>query len=836
MKRMHRPFLVFLCAASVSLQALALESRPAAKTPDFVHEIAPILKEHCTECHSGDKKKGGFSLNTHPEWLAGSENGPVFDAKAPARSKVLEVVFSSDRDIVMPPPDEKRLRPSPAQLELLKAWVLSGATWETGYAFKRPSYKAPLKHRLPELPAAIDGRTHPLDRLLDDYLAKHQTALPPLIDDAGFARRLYLDLLGILPEPEVFEKFLKSNAPDKRSQLVDSLLQRKTEYTENWLSFWNDLLRNDYGGTGFITGGRKQISSWLYDAIYTNKPYDRMVRELVNPSPETEGLALGITWRGNVSASQTREIQFAQSISQSFLGLNLKCASCHDSFIDKWKLTDAYGLAAIYADKPVEIARCEKLTGKTAVPAWPFPELGQIDPGASREVRLKQLADLMTHPENGWLARTIVNRFWARLLGRGLVHPVDAMGTQPWSEEILDYLGWHLADSRYDLKATLRLITTSRAYQTQTVARVKDDDTGAFVFKGPRAKRLTAEQFLDLIWQLTDSAPITQDAPVRRGEPSAALLTTTTLTAQPVQIASGPETEQNGTSEPKKPAPVVRTPLTALRKTVELTAKPTRVAGVLRGSTAVRILVNGALQQAPRATAHGQVTELQLTDAFSKGSNTVVLLQNTADAAHSHVWMELQLSFADGSIQRLSTDTSWESAEGFPEEFVKSGKFTLKTPEFANASWNAVVVKAAANEATARQKLLSDFVWAIQPRLPARASLLKSDLLMRTLGRPNRDQIVTSRPNELSTMEALDLSAGKRLSELIAVGAKKIAARPNLSAEALVDWIFVRALARPPQKTEREASLELLGPAPKAQNIEDLLWTICMLPEFQLVR
>jgi hypothetical protein len=270
------------------------------------------------------------------------------------------------------------------------------------------------------------------------------------------ARRLHLDLLGLLPEPTALQRFLDSKDPEKRARLADSLLERKTDSSEHWLTFWNDLLRNDYGGTGFITGGRKQVSSWLYEALYNNKPYDIMVRELVNPSPDTEGYAEGITWRGTVSASQTREVQFAQSISQSFLGLNLKCASCHDSFVDKWKLTDAYGLAAVYSEKPVEIARCEKLTGKTAVRGW-FRQIGQVDANAPRAVRLKQLADLMTHPDNGWFARTIANRLWARLLGRGLVHPVDAMGTQPWSEEILDYLGWHLAQSHFDLKATLRL-------------------------------------------------------------------------------------------------------------------------------------------------------------------------------------------------------------------------------------------------------------------------------------------------------------------------------------------------------------------------------------------
>ncbi len=806
------------------------------KAPDFVHEIAPIFKQHCADCHTGDKKKGGFSLNAHPDWLAGSENGAVFNAKTPAKSKVLEVIFSDDPEVQMPPPKKDRPRPTKAQLALLQSWVLSGADWESGYAFTKPAYNAPFKPRLPALPAPVAGRTHPLDRLFDAYLAKNNLPLPPLADDAAFARRLHLDLLGVLPEPEALKSFLNSTAPDKRTLLAKELLKRKTAYTEHWLSFWNDLLRNDYGGTGFITGGRKQISNWLYTALFTNKPYDAMVRELVNPGAETEGFAQGITWRGTVSASQTREVQFAQSISQAFLGLNLKCASCHDSFIDKWKLTDAYGLAAVFAEKPVEIARCEKLTGKTAVPAWPFPEIGQIDPEAPRETRLKQLADLMTHPDNGWFARTIANRLWARLLGRGLVHPVDAMGSQPWSEELLDYLGWDLAQNHYDLKSTLLQITTSRAYQSQAIGRVKDDDTGTFVFKGPRAKRLTAEQFLDLLWQLTDSAPLTQDAPVRRGEPSPALLSSSTLTAQPIQHSPAPpptvpETPP-GKTAPAKPKPS----LVALRTTVDLPSKPVRASGIFAASPGTRLLVNGALQQAPRAIPHGSVTELQMSDAFAKGENVVVLLQNTPDPAKSHALLELGFSFADGTKQRLASDGSWQSAGGFPEEFVKGNKFTQKTPEFANAAWTPVALSTSVNDAAPKNALLSDFVWAIQPRLPARAALLKSDLLMRTLGRPNRDQIVTARPNDLSTLEALDLSAGKRLSDLVALGAKTIAQRQKLSPEALTDWLFLYALSRPPQPLEREAALELLGSSPSVQKIEDLLWTVCMLPEFQLIR
>ncbi|MEX2026644.1 MAG: DUF1549 domain-containing protein, partial [Pirellulaceae bacterium] len=139
------------------------------------------------------------------------------------------------------------------------------------------------------------------------------------------------------------------------------------EYAEHWLTFWNDLLRNDYAGTGFITGGRKQISKWLYEALVANKPYDQFARELIAPpTADSTGFADGIRWRGEVSAGQTVEIQFAQSVGQAFLGINLKCASCHDSFIDRWTLEDAYGLAAVYSQRPLELHRCDKPVGKMA--------------------------------------------------------------------------------------------------------------------------------------------------------------------------------------------------------------------------------------------------------------------------------------------------------------------------------------------------------------------------------------------------------------------------------------------------------------------------------------
>ena len=177
-------------------------------------------------------------------------------------------------------------------------------------------------------------------------------------------RRIHLDLIGTLPTPEEVDAYVASKEPNKRTKTAAELLGRDAAYAAHWMTFWNDLLRNDYAGTGFIDGGRKQITDWLYASLRSNKPYDQFVRELISPTPGSEGFVKGIKWRGQVNASQVPEVQFAQNVTQVFLGENLKCASCHDSFINDWKLADAYGMAAIIAPQPIQMHRCDKPTGE----------------------------------------------------------------------------------------------------------------------------------------------------------------------------------------------------------------------------------------------------------------------------------------------------------------------------------------------------------------------------------------------------------------------------------------------------------------------------------------
>jgi hypothetical protein len=117
-----------------------------------------------------------------------------------------------------------------------------------------------------------------------------------------------------------------------------------------------------------------------------------------------------------------------------------------------------------------------------------------------------------------------------------------------------------------------------------------------------------------------------------------------------------------------------------------------------------------------------------------------------------------------------------------------------------------------------------------------RASLMKSDLLMRALGRPNREQIVSTRPAELTTLEAMDLNNGAILTGLLERGATQILAKRAWTAAELSEWLYAAALSRKPTEEERAVAGELLGGSPTASSLADLLWAVCMLPEFQLVR
>ena len=793
---------------------------PARSAVDFSHQIVPILREHCAECHAGDKKKGGFSFNDRDSLIEGGEDGAVVVSGKGAESAMIKAILSADPDEQMPP---KGRRVPAEQVALLKQWIDEGLAWEEGFAFKKPAYEPPLKPRMPVLPAAVDGRSNPLDRILDQYLAQKKLPRPAAINDATFVRRAYLDLIGLLPSAKDLEAFAQDTSADKRARLIDSLLKRDIDYTEHWLTFWNDLLRNDYGGTGFITGGRKQISNWLYHALITNMPFDQFVRELIAPpNDESRGFIDGIKWRGEVSAGQTVEIQFAQSVSQSFLGINMKCASCHDSFIDRWKLSEAYGLAAIYSSRPLEINRCDKPIGQQAMASWLFPEIGQVNPQATQPERLKQLAALMTHPQNGRTTRTIVNRLWQRLMGRGIVHPVDSMQTEPWNADLLDYLAAHLVANGYDLKQTLALIATSKAYQSHAQVVTKGIDDHGYVYAGPRTKRLTAEQFVDAIWQITGAAPTKMDAVLLRGKVDPQLAKKIKIQGQWIWGHS---------AKPGSTPPSGET--ITLRKTLKLDSDPASASAVVTCDNGYTLFVNN--KKISTGDEWSKLAAVPLQTALHKGANTILVIATNAGKGPNAAgfFLDARVRDATGKETTISTDATWEwSAKVPPAKEGRVGTFEAKdwqvvTVVPALPVWQQTI-DAQAPALLAQGSAASDHM--------IRAALMKSDFLMRTLGRPNRDQIVSARPNDLTTLEAIDLANGSVLSAAIAKGAQRLLKTQATSPAALITGLYRQALCREPAASELATAQSILGASPTQQTLEDLLWAVCMLPEFLAVR
>ncbi|MEC3879632.1 DUF1549 domain-containing protein [Parapedobacter sp. 10938] len=459
--------------------------------------VRTVLAHRCFQCHSSDKMEGKLRLDQREFVFQGGESGPII---VPGDVENSELV----RRITLPP-GHKEAMPGKGkpldenEINLIKLWVAKGAPWPEHIQGIFPV--APLEPRRPELPAIANGLENPIDRWVNAYFGNNQLTWPDAVDDRVFLRRIYFDLIGLPPTPQELREFQEDRHPDKRAQVAAELLGRNADYALHWTTFWNDLLRNDYTGPGYITNGRFNISDWLYRSLADNKPYDQFVKELLNPDESSKGFIKGIAWRGAVNSSQTTAMQAAQNVSQALLGVNLKCASCHDSFVSDWKLDDAYAFANIFSDTTLAIARCDIPTGQMADTRLLWPELGNITKNGSVKEKSRELATLLTQPENGRLYRTLVNRIWAQLMGRGIVAPTDEMDNEPWSQDLLDWLAVHFVDNAYDVKHLLYLITTSETYQLPSVA-IADPATinkPDFVFTGALKRKLTAEQYADAV-------------------------------------------------------------------------------------------------------------------------------------------------------------------------------------------------------------------------------------------------------------------------------------------------------------------------------------------------
>jgi hypothetical protein len=581
-------------------------------------------------------------------------------------------------------------------------------------------------------------------------------------------------------------------------------------------------------------------------------PYDRFVAQLVDPVPESEGFINGISWRGAVNASQIPPMQAAQSIGQVFMGVNLKCASCHDSFVNDWQLSDAYGMAGIFADGPLPLVECDRPTGDTATARFLYPQLGDIDPQAPKATRLTQLARLLTSERNGRLPRTLVNRLWARVMGRGLVEPLDDMERPAWLPDLLDWLAEDFVAHGYDVKAVIARILTSDAYQRAAVD--VPERNGTYVFRGPAIRRLTAEEFVDALGAITG---VWEDAPAGdfdfRGAGIDHVPPVRGRWIVPRQAVAPDFSQASATGPAVAPgfsqgsvagqavapgfSPVTTSAPWFARGSFSIDTVPA-TAHVLLGAERPYVLyVNGnkAAEGGDRAGARmidirpyvqrGRNVVAVAMLAPEPGETTAAPAQASAGGLFAQVFVRRRHAASAGIEIVAASSRGWRTAHTRAAGWA--------TPVFDDRDWNTAVERPRAHdEGEALAPALST-----APRLGrTRAALAAADPLTMALGRPSREQVITSRAAPATTLQALELLNGRTLAERIRRGADALVAARSWSTGALIDRVYLRALGRTPTAPEAAACRQLLGPSVHAAAIEDLLWAIVMLPEFQLTR
>jgi len=367
-------------------------------------------------------------------------------------------------------------------------------------------------------PAALAGWTN--QNFIDEFAAAkfRELGIEPsgLCDDATFLRRIFIDITGTLPDLEEVNEFLSSTDPAKRQVWIDRLLgfaehPKKLIYNDRYAAYWtlkwSDLLQNrsnDLQETGMWS-----FHNWIKEAFRNNQPFDQFVSSLVQGkgSSFSNGPA-------NYFIVNNNNMAMAEATSQLFLGVRLTCAQCHHHPFEKYGQDDYYAFAAFFARIRIKSSQEFGLfSGERVVVAASSGEVSQprtgkimapkpLDGEAATHPLDRRIAlgQWMTTPQNTQFTKSVANRYWSYLMGRGLVEPVDDMRATnpPTNIPLMNALAEHLAAGKFDIKQYMRTVMSSRLYQLESQPTAQNAGDDRFYSHYP-VKRLGAEALLDAI-------------------------------------------------------------------------------------------------------------------------------------------------------------------------------------------------------------------------------------------------------------------------------------------------------------------------------------------------
>ncbi|MFQ3651351.1 MAG: DUF1549 domain-containing protein, partial [Gemmataceae bacterium] len=310
-----------------------------------------------------------------------------------------------------------------------------------------------------------------IDTLVHAKLQKLRILPAEVCDDETFLRRVYLDIIGLLPTVEEYHRFVGSKDPAKRDKLVDELLNRK-EFAELWVLKWAELLQirssNEVSYKAMLL-----YYEWLQNKIANNVPVNEWVQELLGAS--------GGTFKNpatNFYQAERDILKLTENVAQVFMGMRIQCAQCHNHPFDRWTMDDYYGFAAFFSqigrkgtDDPREVVIFNSRGGEVSHPVTRQvmkPKfLGGAAPDLKGEDRRVALARWLASPDNPYFATGLANRVWHHFFGVGIIDEVDDVRiSNPASNpELLAALGKKFTEYKYDFKKLVRDICTSRTYQ-----------------------------------------------------------------------------------------------------------------------------------------------------------------------------------------------------------------------------------------------------------------------------------------------------------------------------------------------------------------------------------
>ncbi len=360
---------------------------------------------------------------------------------------------------------------------------------------------APLPLEKPSVPDASGRLNNEIDQFIANRWSDRGVRSAPLCDDLTFVRRVYLDIAGVIPNIRQVNAF-KGEGYNRRSKLIDELLG-SDRYADHWSTFWGDLLRER---TRIRGADPFAFRDYIRDALAKNRPYDQWVREMV----AAEGTPIDNLAAAFVLTNGDDRDELTISTTQVFMGVQLKCAQCHDHPFEAWKQSDYEGMRAFFDGTRRRIAVDEEVERNGRKVRRRIFEVIDRDRGTGRFVteatsgkgRGRQgLADLLTDRWNPYFARTAVNRLWAKLFGAGLVSPPDGFSPMnpPSHPDLLDWLAVEFVENGYDLKSMIRLMCNARTYQLAShggrrPGEIPDHER---LFEKMSLRRMTAEQLHD---------------------------------------------------------------------------------------------------------------------------------------------------------------------------------------------------------------------------------------------------------------------------------------------------------------------------------------------------